>query len=147
MRVARVHEPREGPRGDLGNRGVGAELVLEAAERERVDAVARGGEIALDEERGNRRNGRRLAGARLNADGGRLQHDDRSSDRALPPLRWVAEENLVYDPATRTLHRRGCPLARELQATAQALAAGAALELVWAPRMCECRPDVTLALG
>jgi hypothetical protein len=25
--------------------------------------------------------------------------------------------------------------------------AGSALELVWAPRMCDCGPDVTLALG
>jgi hypothetical protein len=38
-------------------------------------------------------------------------------------------------------------LARELQPAGQVIAAGAALELVWAPRLCECRPDVTLALG
>jgi len=71
---------------------------------------------------------------------GGLQHDHHSDGDVLAPLRWVAEEQLVYDSATRTLHRPGCPLARELQATAQAVAAGAALELVWAPRMCECRP-------
>jgi hypothetical protein len=28
-----------------------------------------------------------------------------------------------------------------------AVAAGEALWLVWAPVLCECRPDVTLALG
>lgn len=76
-----------------------------------------------------------------------MQHDGWLSDYTLPPLRWVVEEDLVYHPATRTLHRPGCALARELQATAQAVPAGAALELVWAPRMCECRPDVTVAHG
>ena len=54
----------------------------------------------------------------------------RSNYHELPPLRWVAEEDLVYDPATRTLHRPGCLLARELPPTARALAAGAALELI-----------------
>lgn len=89
-----------------------------------------------------------MAGARLGHElGGRVHHDDRSRGGTLPPLRWVAEEDLVYDPGTRTLHRPGCPLARDRHAAAQPLAAGAALELVWAPRLCECRPDTTLALG
>jgi len=65
---------------------------------------------------------------------------------SLRPLRWVAEENLIYDPNSRTLHRPSCPLARRTQGAAS-LPAGSALELVWAPRMCDCRPDVTLALG
>jgi hypothetical protein len=64
----------------------------------------------------------------------------------LRPLRWVAEEDLIFDPESRTLHRPGCPLAHRTQGTSS-LPAGAALELVWAPRMCDCRPDVTLALG
>ncbi|MGH2894798.1 MAG: hypothetical protein ACRDPM_16260 [Solirubrobacteraceae bacterium] len=27
----------------------------------------------------------------------------------LAPLRWLAEEDLVYEPATETLHRPDCP--------------------------------------
>lgn len=82
----------------------------------------------------------------LDADGARVQPYDRSGDGALPPLRWVAEEDLVFDPAMRTPHRPGCRLASELHAGGQAIAAGAP-ELVWAPRLCHCGPDLTLALG
>jgi hypothetical protein len=32
-------------------------------------------------------------------------------------------------------------------AMCEELARGDALELVWAPRICSCRPDVTLGLG
>ena len=81
----------------------------------------------------NRQKGRWRADPGLVADGGRLEPDDRSDDHGLPPLRWVPEEELV------TLHRPECLLVREPHATAQALAGGAALERVWAPRICECR--------
>ena len=64
---------------------------------------------------------------------------------ALRPLRWIAEEDLRYDPDSRTLHRPSC--ARGHRTQGSRLRAGSALELVWAPRMCECGPDVTLALG
>jgi hypothetical protein len=30
----------------------------------------------------------------------------------LPPLRWVAEEDLIYDATSRTLHRPACPRLR-----------------------------------
>ena len=64
---------------------------------------------------------------------------------ALGPLRWIAEEDLIYDPVSRTLHRPSCAFAQRTQGSW--LPAGSALELVWAPRMCECGPDVTLALA
>jgi hypothetical protein len=64
----------------------------------------------------------------------------------LPPLHWVAEEDLVYDAAANTLHRPGCPQARTVSSP-RAVPAHAALQLVWAPTLCDCRPDVTLALG
>jgi hypothetical protein len=64
---------------------------------------------------------------------------------ALRPLRWIAEEDLIYDPVSRTLHRPSC--ARAQRAQGSWLSEGSALELVWAPRMCECGPGVTLALG
>jgi hypothetical protein len=64
---------------------------------------------------------------------------------ALRGLRWIAEEDLIYDPVSRTLHRPIC--ARAQSAHGSWVPAGSALELVWAPRMCECGPDVTLALG
>ena len=32
-------------------------------------------------------------------------HED--SAHVLPPLRWLAEEELAYDPATRMCHRPG----------------------------------------
>ena len=65
---------------------------------------------------------------------------------ALAPLSWVAEEDLLYDPESRTLHRPGCLLARRSHSSRPVLA-GSVLTLVWAPRMCECGPDVTLALS
>ena len=71
---------------------------------------------------------------------------DRTADYALAPLRWAAEEDLLYDPWSRTLHRPSCHVARECQPV-RSVPAGSAVELVWAPRMCECGSDVTLALG
>lgn len=65
---------------------------------------------------------------------------------ALAPLSWVAEEDLLYDPESRTLHRPGCLLERRSHSSRPVLA-GSVLALVWAPRMCECGPDVTLALS
>jgi hypothetical protein len=61
-------------------------------------------------------------------------------------LRWIAEEELVYDVATNTMHRPGCDRLAASQGLTS-VAAGGSLELVWAPRLCGCRPDVTLALG
>ena len=87
-----------------------------------------------------------LAAARLDTDGRPSATRRRSGGRALPPLRWVAEEDLVYDTASETLHRAGCPRVGATARTAR-LAAGEILELVWAPTVCECRPDVTLQLG
>ena len=71
------------------------------------------------------------------------QHKRESS---LPPLRWEAGEDLLYEPATNTLHRPGCRQLSNPDASTT-LPAGASLSLVWAPIFCECRPDVTLALG
>jgi hypothetical protein len=70
----------------------------------------------------------------------------RDRDPSLPALNWIAEQDLAYDPATNTLHRPGFA---ELAGagTVIALPAGSALALVWAPRLCVCRPDVTLALS
>jgi hypothetical protein len=65
---------------------------------------------------------------------------------ALAPLSWVAEEDLLYDPESRTLHRPGCLLARRSHSS-RPVPAGSVLTLVWAARMCECGPDVTLALS
>ena len=64
----------------------------------------------------------------------------------LPPLRWIAEEDLVYDAASHTLHRPECP---HIGAAAGVVAVPACspLELIWAPRICDCGPDVTLGLG
>jgi hypothetical protein len=63
----------------------------------------------------------------------------------LPPLRWVAEEPLVYDQAANELHRPACTRAA---GGCLALARGDALDLVWAPVVCAaCEPDVTLGLG
>jgi hypothetical protein len=72
--------------------------------------------------------------------------EDRDLLTGLTPLRWLADEDLVYEPATETLHRAGC---RRLVSpeTARALAAGTALERMTAPRFCECRPDVTTTLS
>ena len=52
------------------------------------------------------------------------------------PLKHRGTPTVIRPTFYSTLHRRGCPLARELQATAQALAAGAALELVCGRRVC-----------
>ena len=71
---------------------------------------------------------------------------DPTASYPLAPLRWVAEEDLLYDPRSRTLHRPSCHVAHECQRV-HGVPAGSAVELVWAPRMCECGPDVTLALG
>lgn len=61
----------------------------------------------------------------------------------LPPLRWVAQEPLVYDEEARTIHRPFCH-----QARGDSLKAGDVIEAVWAPRICsECRPDVLMKLG
>lgn len=46
---------------------------------------------------------------------------------SLPPLRWIADEPLVYDPGTRELHRPSCP-----KASGDELAEGDELLLVWA---------------
>jgi len=73
------------------------------------------------------------------------RHLDPHAAFALRPLRWIAEEDLIYDHDSRTLHRPTCALAHRTHGSR--LPAGSALELVWAPRMCECGPDVTLALG
>ena len=64
----------------------------------------------------------------------------------LPPLRWVAEEDLIYDSATNTLHRPGCPHASTVTSPRPVPAHGA-LQLVWAPTLCDCQPDVTIALS
>jgi len=55
-------------------------------------------------------------------------------------------QDLVYDVEANTLHRLGCPHARGPKAMRR-VAARSALESMWAPRMCECGPDVTLGLG
>jgi hypothetical protein len=63
---------------------------------------------------------------------------------SLRPVRRVAGERLCYDPAANELHRSSCPWA---PAISEELECGDALELAWAPRLCRCTPDVTLALG
>jgi hypothetical protein len=61
---------------------------------------------------------------------------------ALPPLRWIAEEPLVYDQGANELLRPSCS-----RASGEGLAEGAAPELVWAPRVClACGPDVTMSM-
>ena len=74
----------------------------------------------------------------------RPAHPDRES--SLPALRWVAEEDLIYEPASNTLHRPVCQHIDGREA-AITIPAHSSLQLVWAPTMCDCRPDVTLALG
>ena len=71
------------------------------------------------------------------------QHKRESS---LPPLRWVAEKDLLYEPTTNTLHRPGCRQLSDPDASTT-LPAGSSLSLVWAPVICDCRPDITLALS
>lgn len=62
----------------------------------------------------------------------------------LRPLRWLAEEPVVYNAAGNELHRPDCPLS----AGGVTLATGEALQLIWAPRVCQdCRPDVTTNLS
>jgi len=75
-----------------------------------------------------------------------LRAAGRSRSSALSPLRWVAEEDLVYDPRANTPHRPGCPSIAGIEVPTS-VPMRSALELVWAPRLCGCRPDVTLALG
>jgi hypothetical protein len=64
----------------------------------------------------------------------------------LPPLRWVAEENLIYDTATNALHPPGWPHASPVTSP-RPVPAPAALQLVSATTLCDCQPDVTLALS
>jgi hypothetical protein len=64
----------------------------------------------------------------------------------LAPLRWIAQEDLVYDQAALTLHRSSCPRLCDV-ANPTRIPAGSALEVVWAPGLCSCGPDVTLGLG
>lgn len=63
----------------------------------------------------------------------------------LPPLRWVAEHELLYEAEANTVHRPGC--ARIAAVDPTRVPAGSSLRLVWAPQVCACRPDMTLALG
>jgi hypothetical protein len=72
--------------------------------------------------------------------------DDRTTQSTLAPLRWIAGEDLVYDAASRTLHRPACPRLRAATLVTS-VPAGSALELIWAPTICACGPDVTLSLG
>ena len=69
----------------------------------------------------------------------------RTRGPSLAPLRWVAEEDLRYEPHANTLHRAACDRLRDHE-TSVLIAAGSSLRLVWAPKMCRCGPDVTLAL-
>ena len=63
---------------------------------------------------------------------------------ALRPLRWVAQEDLVYDPDSRTLHRRA---ACALQDAGLAAACGIRARAGVGAAGLRCGPDVTLALG
>ena len=94
---------------------------------------------------GRGRSGRRVAGVlsrvAMSADGA-----PRTRERSLAPLRWVAEEDLRYEPHANTLHRAACDRVRDREASVL-IAVGSSLHLVWAPKMCRCGPDVTLALG
>jgi hypothetical protein len=76
----------------------------------------------------------------------RPRGDDRNTQSTLPPLRWVAEEDLIYDASSRTLHRSACPRLHD-PTLLTSVPAGSALELVWAPTICACGPDVTVGLG
>jgi hypothetical protein len=64
----------------------------------------------------------------------------------LPLLRWVAEEDLIYDSATNTLHRSDYPHARTV-ASPRPVSANGARQLVWAPTIRDCRPHVTITLS
>jgi hypothetical protein len=76
----------------------------------------------------------------------RPSSDDRNTQSTLPPLRWIAEEDLIYDATSRTLHRPACPHLRGATLVTS-VPARSTLELIWAPTICACRPDVTLSLG
>jgi hypothetical protein len=47
----------------------------------------------------------------------------------LPPLRWLAEEDLVYDAGLHTLHRPQCPRVRDAAGVID-VPAGSAIELI-----------------
>jgi hypothetical protein len=81
--------------------------------------------------------------------------DDASSSivcrRSQPQLdaRAVALDrrgDLIYDASSRTLHRSACPRLDDLTLLTS-VPAGSALELVWAPTICACGPDVTVTVG
>lgn len=58
----------------------------------------------------------------------------------LRPLRWIAQEDLVYHEVRNELHKPSCPLGRGSHVE---MLGGESLELVWAPKICpRCRPDV-----
>ena len=76
----------------------------------------------------------------------RPRGDDLNTQSTLAPLRWVAEEDLIYDATSRTLHRPACPRLRGATLVTS-VPARSALELIWAPTVCACGPDVTLSLG
>ena len=76
----------------------------------------------------------------------RPRRDDLNTQSTLAPLRWVAEEDLIYDATSRTLHRPACPRLRGATRV-MSVPARSALELIWAPTICACGPDVTLSLG
>ncbi|MGH2910133.1 MAG: hypothetical protein ACRDK8_12650 [Solirubrobacteraceae bacterium] len=90
------------------------------------------------------RNRYRAGGPRRGAES--AAEEDSVAPTGLRALRWLAEEDVVYEPETETLHRPDCQRLLSPEA-AQALSAGSALDRVNAPRICECRPDVTLQLG
>jgi hypothetical protein len=72
--------------------------------------------------------------------------DDSDRRSSLAPLRWVAQEELLYERSSNTLHRLSCGRVGSRDGL-EVVPAGAPLWLVRAPRLCECGPDVTLALG
>jgi hypothetical protein len=76
----------------------------------------------------------------------RPRGDDLTTQSTLAPLRWVAEEDLIYDATSRTLHRPACPRLRGATRVTS-VPARSSLELIWAPTICACGPDVTLSLG
>ncbi len=76
----------------------------------------------------------------------RPRSDDPNTPSTLSPLRWIAGEDLVYDATSRTLHRPACPRLRGATLVTS-VPARSALELIWAPTICACGPDVTLSLG
>lgn len=96
---------------------------------------------------GNGINAAYSSSATINAfEGVRADASGRDRDSTLPRLRWVGQEDLVYDRDANTSHRAG-PRLLPARCTTTSLPARSALELTWAPFMCRCRPEVTLALG